>query len=97
MVARSALNKSALAGLGASPLQDKTGSIKSRRASMISRVGESTEMSVIGRQKDVKANAYSDKNVDIKYAPIEPIALKDANQNNKDDEETGSRLATIVR
>ena len=64
---------------------------------MISRVGESTEMSVIGRQKDVKANAYSDKNVDIKYAPIEPIALKDANQNNKDDEETGSRLATIVR
>ena len=64
---------------------------------MISRVGESTEMSVIGRQKDVKANAYSDKNVDIKYAPIEPIALKDANQSNKDDEETGSRLATIVR
>ena len=46
---------------------------------MISRVGESPEMSVIGRQKDVKANAYSDKNVDIKYAPIEPIALKDAN------------------
>ena len=80
MVARSALNKSALAELGASsPLQDKTGSIKSRRASMISRVGESPEMSVIGRQKDVKANAYSDKNVDIKYAPIEPIALKDAN------------------
>ena len=48
---------------------------------------------MIGKQKDVKENAYSDKNVDIKYKSVDPITIKD----RKDEEETGSRIHTIIK
>ena len=36
-------------------------------------------LSVYGKQKDVKKNAFSEVNADIKYKSIEPIKLKDRN------------------
>ena len=59
---------------------------------------------MIGKQKDVKENAFSDKNVEIKYKSIEPIRLRDRSTepgtltgaNGPADENQG-RLNTIMK
>ena len=68
-------------------------SIKSSHKGSIYSKKEGRDLSVIGKQKDVKENAYSDKNVDIKYKSVDPITIKD----RKEEEEGGSRLNTIIK
>jgi hypothetical protein len=43
----------------------------------------------------VKESAYSERNARIKYASVEPIALKPSKEEKDDDED--SRLATIFK
>ena len=88
-----ALNRSNLTGLQASPERGNALSIKSSRRGSIYSKRAGHDLSVIGKQKDVKENAYSDKNVDIKYKSVDPITIKD----RKDEEETGSRINTIIK
>lgn len=88
-----ALNRSNLNGLQASPVKENALSIKSSRRGSLYSKKESHDLSVIGKQKDVKENAYSDKNVDIKYKSVDPIAIKD----RKDEEEAGGRIGQIIK
>ena len=50
-------------------------------------------LSIIGQQKDVKENAYSERNANIKYASVEPITLSRA----KNSEDSQSRFETIFK
>lgn len=50
-------------------------------------------LSVVGKQKDVKENAFSERSANIKYASVEPIALKEP----KAESDGQSRLGTLFK
>lgn len=88
-----ALNKGNLNALQSSPKKENAISIKSSHRGSIYSKKDDHALSVIGKQKDVKENAYSDKNVDIKYKSVDPITIKDS----KEEDKTGNRINTIIK
>ena len=65
-----ALNENALHGLDQASAKAQS-VLGSRRSTVTSH-----NLSVFGKQKDVKENAYSGRSARIKYASVEPISLK---------------------
>lgn len=84
----SVLNEKVLQGLDGAGDWKGPAAVASRRSSV-----PSQNLSVVGKQKDVKENAYSERSAQIKYASVEPISLKDS----KEEADGQSRMGTIFK